>query len=88
MKTTVRPTIPLRKPSDNRAITPDCANTFSNSVSVRAIRGRSQDSAERLAHLQALISEGLQSGLSDLSVQDVIAQADQIYDNDQILRGH
>jgi hypothetical protein len=26
--------------------------------------------------------------LSDLSVQDVIAQADQIYDNDQILRGH
>jgi hypothetical protein len=53
---------------------------------VRAIGGSSQASARSLAHLQALISEGLKSGLSDLSVQDVIALADQIYDNDPIAR--
>jgi len=40
---------------------------------------RDQERAARLAHHQALLTEGIESGASDLSVQDVIARADKEY---------
>jgi antitoxin ParD1/3/4 len=55
---------------------------------VRELIRRDQERVTRLAHLQALVTEGLESGLTDLSVQDVIAQADQAYENEQNLPAH
>lgn len=40
---------------------------------------RDQERAARLTHHQALLSEGIESGVSDLSVQNVLARADKEY---------
>lgn len=45
----------------------------STSDYMRDLVRRDQDAAERLARLQAAIDEGLASGISDRTVEDIIA---------------
>ena len=81
--------ISLPAPLKSWVIAQESSGKYSNASDyVRELIRRDQERATRLANLQALVTEGLQSGLSDMSVQDVIAQADQAYDNQQSLPAH
>jgi len=51
---------------------------------VRELIRRDQERTARTAHLQALVTEGIESGMTDLSVEDVIALADKEYDQEQL----
>lgn len=52
---------------------------------VRELIRRDQERTARIAHLQALVTEGIESGMTDLSVEDVLARADIEYDQEQSL---
>jgi len=43
---------------------------------------RDRERAARTGYLQALVTEGIESGMTDLSAQDVIALADTEYDQE------
>jgi antitoxin ParD1/3/4 len=81
--------ISLPAPLKSWVIAQKSSGKYSNASDyVRELIRRDQERVTRLAHLQALVTEGLESGLTDLSVQDVIAQADQAYENEQNLPAH
>lgn len=46
---------------------------------VRDLIRRDQEQAQRLAFQQAIVAAGIASGVSDLTVEDIIAEADQEY---------
>ena len=47
---------------------------------VRELIRRDQERTARIAHLQALVTEGIESGMTDLSVEDIFANAKAKYD--------
>lgn len=46
---------------------------------------RDQERAARTGYLQALVTEGIESGMTDISVEGVLALADKEYDQEQTL---
>lgn len=52
---------------------------------VRDLIRRDQEKIAETAHLQQLLDEGLASGMSDLSVEDILERAVKNYDQKQAL---
>lgn len=66
--------------------TQETTGKYSNASDyVRDLIRRDQLRAAKIAHLQALVTEGIESGISDLTAEDVIARADEEYNRESAL---